>query len=100
MTSEPDAQLLTEVGQRIRARRGTEGLTLDQLARLCGISGPALSLIETGKRDARLTTLARIAAALRLGREALLVDRVGDREGDREEGIPIAGEGYDLKDFL
>jgi transcriptional regulator with XRE-family HTH domain len=96
MTSEPDAQLLTEVGQRIRARRAAEGLTLDQLARLSGINGPALSLIETGKRDARLTTLARIAAALRLPLEALLVVR----EGDREEGSPTAGEGYDLKDFL
>ena len=96
MTSEPDAQLLTEVGQRIRARRLAEGLTLDQLARLSGINRPALSLIETGKRDVRLTTLARIAAALRLPLEALLVDR----KGDRGEGSPIAGEGYDLKDFL
>ena len=95
MTSEPDAQLLTEVGQRIRARRVAEGLTLDQLARLCGISGPALSLIETGKRDVRLTTLARIAAALRLPLEVLLAEGKG-----REEGSPDAGEGYDLKDFL
>ena len=96
MTFEPDAQLLTEVGQRIRARRGTEGLTLDQLARLCGISGPALSLIETGKRDVRLTTLARIAAALRLPLEVLLAE---GKEG-REEGSPDVGEGYDLKGFL
>lgn len=91
MTPEPDAQLLAEVGQRIRAWRLAEGLTLDQLARLSGISGPALSLIETGKRDARLTTLARIAAALRLRLEVLLAER------DREEGSPVAGEGYDLK---
>ena len=96
MTSEPDAQLLTEVGQRIRARRGTEGLTLDQLARLSGISGPALSLIETGKRDVRLTTLARIAAALRLPLEVLLA---AGKEG-LEEGSPDVGEGYDLKGFL
>ena len=96
MTSEPDAQLLTEVGQRIRARRVAEGLTLDQLARLCGISGPALSLIETGKRDVRLTTLARIAAALRLPLEALLAAGTGGRVAES----PVAGEGYDLKDFL
>ena len=96
MTFEPDAQLLTEVGQRIRARRGTEGLTLDQLARLSGISGPALSLIETGKRDVRLTTLARIAAALRLPLEVLLAE---GKEGP-EEGSPDVGEGYDLKGFL
>lgn len=96
MTSERDAQLLTEVGQRIRARRVTEGLNLDQLARLTGISGPALSLIETGKRDARLTTLARIAAALRVPLETLLADRTGQREDAR----PAVGEGYDLKDYL
>ena len=96
MTSEPDARLLTEVGQRIRARRGTEGLTLDQLARLCGISGPALSLIETGKRDVRLTTLARIAAALRLPLEVLLAEG----KWGREEGSQDVGEGYDLKGFL
>ena len=96
MTSEPDAQLLTEVGQRIRARRGTEGLTLDQLARLSGISGPALSLIETGKRDVRLTTLARIAAALRLPLEVLLAEG----KWGREEGSQDVGEGYDLKGFL
>lgn len=96
MTSEPDAQLLTEVGQRIRARRVAEGLTLDQLARLSGISGPALSLIETGKRDARLTTLARIAAALRLPLEVLLAEETGEPEARS----PLAGEGYDLKDFL
>jgi transcriptional regulator with XRE-family HTH domain len=96
MTSEPDTQLLTEVGQRIRARRATEGLKLDQLARLSGISGPALSLIETGKRDARLTTLARIAAALRVPLEALLANGTGQREDVR----PAVDEGYDLKDFL
>lgn len=96
MTPEPEAQLLTVVGQRIRARRGTEGLTLDQLARLCGISGPALSLIETGKRDVRLTTLARIAAALRLPLEVLLAEG----KGGREEGCQDVGEGYDLKGFL
>ncbi|AXQ96082.1 helix-turn-helix domain-containing protein (plasmid) [Cereibacter azotoformans] len=96
MTSKPEAQILTEVGQRIRVRRAAEGLNLGQLARLTGISGPALSLIETGKRDARLTTLARIAAALRVPLEALLAD--GTRE--RETARPPVGEGYDLKDFL
>lgn len=96
MTSEPDAQLLTLVGQRIRAQRVAEGLNLDQLARLTGISGPALSLIETGKRDARLTTLARIAAALRVPLGALFADGAGQGEDVR----PPGGEGYDLKDFL
>ena len=57
MSTETEPQLLTAVGQRIRAIRAQQSLNLDQLARLTGISAPALSLIETGKRDARLTTL-------------------------------------------
>lgn len=59
-------KLLGDIGWRIREARGAEGLSLDQLARLTGISAPALSLIETAKRDARITTLARIARALRV----------------------------------
>jgi len=93
MTSE--THLLTQVGQRIRARRAGQGLNLDQLARLTGISGPALSLIETGKRDARLTTLDRIASALRIPLEALLADGAGQRDVER----PASAQGYDLKDY-
>jgi len=95
MTTDPETHLLTQVGQRIRARRAGQGLNLDQLARLTGISGPALSLIETGKRDARLTTLARIASALRIPLEALLVGGAGQRNAER----PASAQGYDLKDY-
>lgn len=95
MTTDPETHLLAQVGQRIRARRAGQGLNLDQLARLTGISGPALSLIETGKRDARLTTLARIASALRIPLETLLVDGAGRRDAER----PASAQGYDLKDY-
>jgi transcriptional regulator with XRE-family HTH domain len=86
---------LAKVGAQIRKLRGTRGLNLHELARLCGISAPALSLIENGKRDLRLSSLYRIAAALRVGAGNLL---------DVPEETPPAREtserrGYDLGDY-
>jgi HTH-type transcriptional regulator, competence development regulator len=95
MSTETEQQLLTAVGQRIRAIRAQQGLNLDQLARLTGISAPALSLIETGKRDARLTTLAKIAAALRVALSALLEDP----SPSTDAGAGGASRGYDLGDY-
>lgn len=95
MSIENEQKLLAEVGQRIRAIRGQQSLNLDQLARLTGISAPALSLIETGKRDARLTTLVRIAAALRVAVSALLEDP----SLSPDAGARNASQGYDLGDY-
>lgn len=95
MSTEVDQKFLAEIGRRIRAVRNAQGLNLDQLARLTGISAPALSLIETGKRDARLTTLAKIAAALRVALSALLDDPSPGPDA-RATG---ASQGYDLGDY-
>lgn len=59
--SGPDA--LT-IGKRIRYRRRRRGATLDDLSALVGISASALSLIETGKREAKVSVLSAIADAL------------------------------------
>ncbi|WP_374765221.1 helix-turn-helix domain-containing protein [Yunchengibacter salinarum] len=88
-------KLLSDLGRRIREARGAQGLSLDQLARLTGISAPALSLIETAKRDARVTTIARIARALRVPLAVLL----DDRDANAIEGNPSTGQGYDLGDY-
>ena len=88
-------KLLGDIGRRIRGARGAQALSLDQLARLTGISAPALSLIETAKRDARITTLARIARALRIP----LSDLLGDQGAASSEDSSPAGQGYDLGDY-
>ena len=88
-------KLLGDIGRRIREARGVQALSLDQLARLTGISAPALSLIETAKRDARITTLARIARALRIP----LSDLLGDQGAASSEDSSPAGQGYDLGDY-
>ncbi len=91
-TSDP---ILIEVGARIRLARLDAGLNLLDLARLTGISISALSQIETGKRDLRLTTLAKIARALRLAPSALL-----DASAQVETDSPDDGSlGYDFRDY-
>lgn len=90
-----DHAKLAGVGHRIRSAREAGGLNLHELALLSGISPPALSLIENGKRDLRVTSLFRVAAALRVDAGALLEDRSTDiaPAGD------LGGEGYDLEDY-
>lgn len=90
-----EKKLLTDAGRRIREVRTGQGLSLEQLALLTGISAPALPLIETGKRDPRLTTLMRIAGALRVP----LADFVAGRVDVAERGAPLHSEGYDLGDY-
>lgn len=67
-----DQAVLTKVGRNIRKARLASGLNLHQLAFLSGISAPALSRIETSKRDLRITSLFRIAAALRVNSRSLV----------------------------
>ena len=95
MSTENEQQLLADVGRRIRAIRAEQSLNLDQLARLTGISAPALSLIETGKRDARLTTVAKIAAALRVSLSTLMDDTRPGPDAETKD----ASQGYDLGEY-
>ncbi len=52
------------LGRRIRHARKAAGHTLQDLATIVGVSTSALSLIENGKREPRLSVLGEIAAAL------------------------------------
>ena len=95
MVDDAEKKLLADVGHRIRETRAAQGLNLEQLARLTGISAPALSLIETGKRDPRLTTLKRIADALR----APFATIIADGSQTAEPSAPAPSGGYDLGDY-
>ncbi|MCY4032157.1 MAG: helix-turn-helix transcriptional regulator [Hyphomicrobiales bacterium] len=96
MNKDQRKKRLVEIGSRIRKARKENGLNLHELALLSGISAPALSLIETGRRDLRITTLCQIATALRVA--------VGDLLEDRTKELSTAGagkdEGYDLGDYM
>jgi len=93
MANDQENRRLAGVGSRIRKAREDRGLNLHELARLSGISAPALSLIETGKRDLRVTSLCRIADALRIA--------AGDLVEDRKAGAARVSKrkGYDLGDY-
>ena len=95
MPDDAENKLLADVGRRIRETRAGQKLSLEQLARLTGISAPALSLIETGKRDPRLTTLKRISDALRVPLTVLIAE--GASTAVRSSTSP--SEGYDLGDY-
>jgi len=95
MSNDMENNTLIKVGGRIRVRREACNLNLHELARLCGISASALSLIETGKRDLRVTSLYRITEALRV-RAGELLDG-GDPD---PANVSVSqGEGYDLGDY-
>jgi transcriptional regulator with XRE-family HTH domain len=53
------------VGQRIRAARKAEGLSLEELGRRIGVSNQAISAIETGKANPSKQTLISLARVLR-----------------------------------
>lgn len=76
-----DALLL---GQRIRHVRTERALTLEQLADATGVSTSQLSLIETGRREPRLTLLQRIAGALGVELTVLLSDEPPTRRAALE----------------
>ncbi|MDG2520413.1 helix-turn-helix transcriptional regulator [Caulobacter segnis] len=86
---------LALVGGRIRKVRESSGLNLHELARLSGISAPALSLIETGKRDLRITSLYRIADALRTQARDLLGEPPAEPLKPERPDV----QGYDLTDY-
>ncbi|KAF0114376.1 MAG: hypothetical protein FD150_1577 [Rhodobacteraceae bacterium] len=95
MVDDTEKKLLADAGKRIREARAEQGLSLEQLARLTGISAPALSLIETGKRDPRLTTIKRISDALRVS----LATLIADGSGLNQPNASPSSVGYDLGEY-
>ncbi len=64
---------LTESDSRIRSFRNYRGLTISELAAAAGISQPYLSEIETGKKTGSVDVLKRIASALNVDLDDLVV---------------------------
>lgn len=55
---------MTELGSRIRARRRAQGLGLEQLAELSGVSRSMVSDVERGRKTPTVLVLDRLATAL------------------------------------
>lgn len=54
------------VGERLRAFREKNGLSQRDLAKKSGVSGPLISIYETGKNEPSLENLIALAEALRI----------------------------------
>jgi transcriptional regulator with XRE-family HTH domain/predicted transcriptional regulator len=52
------------LGQRVRHARQQAGLTLEELSTQVGVTASQLSLVETGKREAKIGLLSSLATAL------------------------------------
>lgn len=61
---EPDGEFLAALGAQIRTLRKHKGLSLQELAKLAGLSTAFLSLLERGRKTCSLMTLHRIGRAL------------------------------------
>ena len=67
-------QILLQVGQRVKRRREELGLSQEDLADAADLHRTYVSLLETGKRNASLLTLCKIAVALNIRLSDLLED--------------------------
>lgn len=66
LSKDPEADLHRAIGRVIRDSRKTQELTLKQLARRTGLSVSLLSQIERAESSASISSLYKIASALRL----------------------------------
>ncbi|MEV0563291.1 XRE family transcriptional regulator [Dactylosporangium sp. NPDC050588] len=69
---------MTELGLRIRARRRAQGLALEQLAELSGVSRSMVSDVERGTKTPTVLVLDRLATALGTSISRLLDEPAGN----------------------
>jgi DNA-binding NtrC family response regulator len=74
ITRDPEAELHRAIGHYIREGRTRQNLTLKQLARRTGLSVSLLSQIERAESSASLSSLYRIASALRVRMSELFAE--------------------------
>ncbi len=66
MSTPQEAKLLKSFGKRVADVRKSKNITQNELAEKVGMSVVTIAYIETGKRWVRLSTLDKIARALKV----------------------------------
>ena len=64
MTTKNKAQLLTEIGNRIRLKREEKNLSQQDLAAFCNFEKTNMSRLEAGRTNPTISTLFKISQAL------------------------------------
>lgn len=85
------------IGRRIRQLRTARGMTLDELAVAVDRVSSQLSMIETGKREAKLSLLRSIARALGTSLDALLESEPLDERSVLEISLERAMSGQTFR---
>ncbi|WP_458042474.1 MULTISPECIES: helix-turn-helix domain-containing protein [Bacteria] len=85
------------IGRRIRQLRTARGMTLDELAVAVDRVSSQLSMIETGKREAKLSLLRSIARALGTSLDALLESEPLDERSVLEISLERAMAGQTFR---
>jgi len=85
------------IGRRIRQLRTAAGLTLEELAAAVDRAPSQLSMIETGKREPKLTLLQAIARALGTTIDALLEAETLDERSTMEIALERAMKGQTFR---
>jgi transcriptional regulator with XRE-family HTH domain len=94
MAKTDDGDVLAGVGERLRALRKREDVTLTALAERTGISVSTLSRLESGGRKPTLELLLQLARAYRVGLDELVgAPRTAD---PRVHATPISGNGMTM----
>lgn len=70
--AEWDPEILRQIGAQVRVRRQLLGLNQDDFADKAGMHRAYIGMIETGKKDLRVSTLYRLAHALEVDVSSLL----------------------------
>jgi transcriptional regulator with XRE-family HTH domain len=89
------------IGRRVREWRVARELSQRQVAYAAGVSQPALSAYEAGKREPRLTTASRLAAALDISlqdlTEGVPPPQTGGQSGDGKPTIGRRARAWRMK---
>ena len=83
-TARPD---YPEIGEQLRARRHSRGLTLRELADRLGVSASLISQIERGRANPSVSTLYAMVAELDVSLDELLFN---ERRGELRRRRPAA----------
>lgn len=77
---------LEAIGARIRQRRESQGLTQAQLGERCELDRTFIGSVERGERNVAILNLRKIAQALRVPLQELLIDRQEEEDAPEDAG--------------
>src|SRR5215813_2911253 len=86
MRQTDDQEFLAELGRRVRHMRALRGMSRKVLARVSGISERYIAQLESGEGNVSIKLLRRVAAAMGVRVEDLIVDGAAPQDSPAPRG--------------